>query len=400
VARGGPGGPGSARPGKPGFDLAVIGGGLVGLCLAYEALGAGARVVLFDRGDRGRATDAGAGILAAEAACLTKPDNQPWRELATASARHWRDLVGELGAQGAPDTGFAECGYLLVSYRPGDDQAMEWAARALAEHCGPAATEVPAEQARSMFPVLGPLRRCLWLPQAARVDGRRAAAAVRQAAARRGLEVRAEAVEALSFSGRRALGVRVGGEEVPAGAVAVAGGAWSAELASQLGVSLPVGPQKGQIVHLELPGADTAGWPVVQPVLGHYLVAWPGGRVACGGTVEPAAGFDARPTAGAARELLSECLSVAPGLAQASLLELRAGLRPASADELPVLGRLPGWDNVFVATGHGANGLLMGPYSAKLVAAQALGSSGGHGLVGGQGLLAAFTAQRFGPPRP
>ena len=68
------------------------------------------------------------------------------------------------------------------------------------------------------------------------------------------------------------------------------------------------------------------------------------------------------------RQLFSEMLRLAPGLGDATFVEVRAGLRPVSADDAPVLGVLPGWDNAFVCTGHGANGLLLGPYSARLVA--------------------------------
>ena len=107
----------------------------------------------------------------------------------------------------------------------------------------------------------------------------------------------------------------------------------------------------------------------MQPILNFYLVPWPGGRVACGGTFEPEAGFDVRPTAGGVRDLLRECVAIAPGLAEATFAEVRVGLRPTSADDRPLLGPVPGLGNVHVCTGHGANGLLLGPYSAALVAA-------------------------------
>src|SRR6202034_4371724 len=130
----------------------------------------------------------------------------------------------------------------------------------------------------------------------------------------------------------------------------------------------------GQIIHMQLPATDGPGagdsghWPIVEPVLNHYLVAWPGGRVACGGTYEPEAAFDTRPTIAALEQLLRACLAIAPGLAGASLVDARVGLRPVSADDLPVLGPVPGWDNVHLVTGHGMDGLLLGPYSAALVA--------------------------------
>jgi len=160
----------------------------------------------------------------------------------------------------------------------------------------------------------------------------------------------------------------------------LAGGAWSGTgtgglrtgwlRTGWLGTELPVSPTKGQIVHVVLPGdIQSTGWPIVQPILNFYLVPWPGGRVACGGTFEPEAGFDVRPTAAGVRDLLRECVTIAPGLAHATVLEVRVGLRPTSADDRPLLGPVPGLSNVHVCTGHGANGLLLGPYSAALVAA-------------------------------
>ena len=182
-------------------------------------------------------------------------------------------------------------------------------------------------------------------------------------------------------------GVLTGDGMVATDAVVICGGAWSTPLADELGVSLPVHPLKGQIVHLALPSVDSRGWSIVQPVLGFYLVPWPDGRVACGGTMESGAGYDCRPTADGVHQLLRECLRTAPGLAQATLADVRVGLRPSSVDGRPVLGRVPGWANAFVATGHGAEGLLLGPLSAGLVARQVLGAARGR-----------RTRGRTGPP--
>ena len=88
-----------------------------------------------------------------------------------------------------------------------------------------------------------------------------------------------------------------------------------------------------------------------------------------GATLEPDAGFDARPTAAGCASCSARCCGSPRVSADATFLEIRAGLRPVSADDAPVLGRLPGWENAYVCTGHGANGLLLGPYSAHLVAA-------------------------------
>lgn len=196
---------------------------------------------------------------------------------------------------------------------------------------------------------------------------------------------------------RTVTGVATTRGPVAAGAVAVCGGAWSPSLAEALDVRLPVRPLKGQIVHLSLSSADTRSWTIVQPVLGFYLVPWPDGRVACGGTMEDA-GFDARPTAEGLHQLLREGLRTAPGLRTATVVETRAGLRPSSEDGDPIVGRLPGWENAYVATGHGAEGLLLGPFSARVLADQMLGIEPG-GVAAG---LAErhWAPDRFDPDRP
>jgi D-amino-acid dehydrogenase len=165
-----------------------------------------------------------------------------------------------------------------------------------------------------------------------------------------------------------------GGGDIDCDAVAVTGGAWSAAMGEWLQAPLPVSPTKGQIVHLGDAGS-TESWPIAQPLLTHYLVPWPGGRVACGGTFEAGAGFSSTATAAGLHELLRECLAVAPGLAGATYGETRVGLRPTTDDDRPVIGALPGWHNAWVVTGHGASGLLLGPYSSHLLAQRIMGRS-------------------------
>ena len=97
--------------------------------------------------------------------------------------------------------------------------------------------------------------------------------------------------------------------------------------------------------------------------------------MAAGATRETASGYTVTTTAVGVREVLDEALRVAPGLAAAKLLEVRVGLRPYTADRLPVLGQVPGVDGVLVATGHGPTGLQLGPYSGKLMADMALGQT-------------------------
>jgi D-amino-acid dehydrogenase len=358
------------------FDVVVIGGGLAGLSVAYELIAAGARTLLIDRHDAGRATDAGAGILSPE---TTKNDDDRWFQLLLACGDRYPQLAAELEGAGH-EHGWARSGLLTLALADWDQEAYEWATKlALGRRevrGAPAAdvlSEISPSQARALFPVLGDVTRALFHRGAARVDGRRFSAALAAAATARGLTRRTAAALPLPPEGRRMGGVETDAGQVRCGAVVIAGGAWSAEWADALDVPVGVAPVRGQIVHLQLPDADTSGWPIAQPILGHYLVPWPNGRVAVGATVEPDAGFDARPTAAGMRQLLSWTMRAAPGLADATFVDVRVGLRPGSLDGLPLLGPVPGVDNVFLATGYGADGLLLSPFCGGLVAAAALG---------------------------
>jgi glycine/D-amino acid oxidase-like deaminating enzyme len=359
------------------YDAVIVGGGIVGAATAYELGRTGARTLLVDRSDPGRATGAGAGILSPETA---KRDDPAWTELVLAAGRHYDALVTQLG----PDTGWARCGIVQLATRESDLAAWEW----IAERAS-GATEISADDVHALVPVVGTVVRALYHPRAARVDGRMMCAALRDAAERIGVETRAGSVDEIR-PGSPAK-VFVGGDTIDAAAVVIAGGAWTRRLGDQLGVQLPVSPLRGQIAHLGVAGHDTGAWPIVQQVYGHYMVPWADHRVAVGATVEDV-GFSHDVTAGGVHEIMREALRVMPGLADATMGEVRVGLRPASPDDSPLLGPVPGIANVFVATGHGANGLLLGPISGKLIA----------DLVAGRPRdldLAPFSPARFQEPR-
>ena len=343
------------------YDAIVVGGGIVGTATAYELGRAGARTLLVDRADAGRATDAGAGILSPETA---KRDDPGWIELVLAAGRHYEALLPQLDA----DNGWARCGILQLATRDTDLSAWEW----VAEHAT-GASEISADEAHAMVPVLGKVVRALYHPRAARVDGRSICAALRRGAERHGVEVRHGSVREVHGRAAAASVVIDDGESIDGDAVVIAGGAWTRHIGEQLGVELPVVPLRGQIAHLGVAEHDTGAWPIVQQVYGHYMVPWSDHRVAVGATVEDA-GFSDAVTAGGVGEIMREALRVMPGLASATWGEVRVGLRPTSADDAPLLGPVPGYANVYVATGHGANGLLLGPISGAVMANMVTGT--------------------------
>jgi D-amino-acid dehydrogenase len=371
-------------------DVVIIGGGIVGAAAAYEAQRSGANTVLVDRGDAGAATLAGAGILSPET--TANPDDQ-WYGFAAAAAEHYRQLVPALESDTDTWTGYAECGVLCLALH--EDEIPWYRERLeLAYRRGARVIEMTSDEAVAQFPALRPPAAALHNPAGARVDGRLMAEALRGAAVRAGARLVSASVEALHCDGDRVLEVRTPTERIACATVVVAGGAWSSHFERALGCRLPVGPMKGQIVHLQLDGdarGDTAAWPIVQPVANYYLVPWEDGRIVCGGTLEADAQFDTRTTAMGVYQLLREALRMAPGLRGASLGEVRVGLRPTTPDDMPVLGRIPGWSNAYVATGHGTEGLLLGPYSSRLIVRQIL-----EGDRFDDRVIRPFAAERFG----
>jgi D-amino-acid dehydrogenase len=371
--------------------LIIVGAGITGAACAYTASGLGAQVILIDAERPGRATAAGAGIICPWTAAV---DDPAWYDFGRTAAREYPALIAALADQGEPDVSYRRVGALLLAGTPdAPDQAdaLDQARQRLAARSAGApdmgeVSLLDGGQAQELFPPLRPGVAAVHVPGAARVDGRQLAAALVRAAVRRGATIRTGAATLTCRAGRsgragRVTGVSVDGDLVEADAVVAAAGAWTAGFGEPAGVTVNVVPQRGQIVHIGLDGTDTSRWPVVLPsATGHYLLAFDGSRVVAGATREAGSGYDVRVTPGGLAEVLSNALSVAPGLSQGTLLETRVGLRPVGPDIRPLLGPVRGVDGLVVATGLGATGLTMGPLAGAVAARVALGLAPGVDL--------------------
>ena len=341
-------------------DVVVVGGGIVGAAAAWRAAGLGAKVMLVDGRDAGRATDAGAGIVSPE---TDLRDATPAHVLSSAAKRFYPELIAQLQAEGHTDVGYARCGKLVVART---EEEASWIALYLARLRDPVCAAAPADpatlyeiapaEARDRFPPLGAVTAAFVSEDGARVDGRRLEQALLSAADRRNLTIEHRHVAQLA-------------DLPPSDAVIVAGGAWSSALVPEIDVR----PQRGQILHLGIDDPSCERWPVVSPLAHHYLLAF-AGRVVVGATREDDTGFAPVLTAAGQRQVLNDALTVAPGLANAAVLEWRVGLRPVAARGFPYLGAVPGHDGLYVATGHGPTGLTWGPWSGAAVADLALGT--------------------------
>lgn len=359
------------------LETVVIGAGIVGAAAAFSLTGLGARVTVIDVGLEGRATAAGAGILSPE---TTSHEDPAYQRFALAAGRHVAKVARELGTD---RVGYGEAPLLVVAMDDDDPAVFRGVAERLlapahrdrVEAGAKTLREVEEGEARRLFPPLGRVRGAIMNARAARVDGRLLADGLLAAARERGARSVNAAVRSLRLdegSGGTVL-VRTDGATIRADRIVLAGGAWSCALGQELGLPIPVEPQRGQIVHLRTPqgsGMDataTGDWAMVDGLRGHYMLPWPDGRVTAGATRELGSGAGVILTAAGELEVLREALRVAPGLAPWEIAEWRVGLRPRSPDNLPILGAaLSG--RVVIATGHGAGGLLAGPYSGHVAA--------------------------------
>ena len=351
----------------------VVGAGVFGASTAYHLARAGAEVVLVDRADPGRATAAGAGIVCPWASKLEDPAAYALLE---GGARYYPRLVADLAELGETDLGFSRVGALYV---PDDATELDGVATrvlaraAAAPEVGSVERVTPA-QARELFPPLREDLAGLYVSGGARVNGRLLAAALRRAA----VQLRTREVEGsaeLLLENGHVVGVAVNGRTIEADSVVIAAGAWAAPLLAPAGLSVTVQPQRGQIVHLRLPGTDTRHWPTIQPMNAYYLLAFDDSRVVVGASREFGSGFDHRLTAAGVAGVLNAGLHTAPGLADWTIEEIRIGFRPLADDNRPMIGGVPGVGGLFTGNGLGASGLTMGPWSGLLLAQIALGQA-------------------------
>lgn len=340
-------------------DVAIAGGGVIGGAIALELARAGLRVCVFDRQKPGQeASWASAGIIS------PAPENPGMIvtvELAKRSAALYPEFVAQVEEISGQSTGFRRKGTLEALFSR-DAKAELSTIIALHHGLGLKAEPLRAEDARELEPALSDeIEAAVLRPEEASVDNRLLTAAIFEAAQRSGAEIfPASHVRGIWRDGARCRGLLLENEKVEAQWTVIAAGCFSAMIE---GVSAyaPVKPAKGQMIALRADDLE------IERVLWSekiYLVPRNDGRILAGATVEYV-GFDKRVTAGGIEKVLAGAIELAHGLKDARIEETWAGLRPDSADHLPILGPTD-LDGLVMATGHFRSGILLTPVTARL----------------------------------
>lgn len=347
-------------------DVLIIGGGVIGLSIAREMHKSGVgQITVADKGRAGReASWAAAGMLAPQAEADRIDD---FYRFCSESRDLYPEFAEELKGETGVDIELDRSGTLYLALTDHDVgetfRRFEWQRTA-----GLDVERLNDAECRSFEPAVSDgIREGLFFPNDWQVENRKLLAALIEFARLNSVEIiENAAVKNLIADGRRIVGAEsVDGKTISAGHVILATGAWTSLI--KIGeVSLPVEvkPIRGQMICFKQ--SERRFRRVVYSPRG-YIVPRADGRILAGATVEDA-GFDTATTDEGIDALRKAALEIAPSLANLGIAEKWAGLRPFAADGLPVIGRLSQAENLYVATAHYRNGILLAPLTAKLVA--------------------------------
>lgn len=346
----------------PSPDVIIIGAGIIGCASAHALASAGARVQVIDTRRVGQgASQASAGVLAPY---IEGHESSELRALGRRSLDLFDDFIARVSADSGLTIQYDRSGTLEVAFE--EEALARYGATASAlEREGLDAQVLDADGVRQMEPLASTdARGGLLIGIHGFVGVAELTEALATAAVRAGAQFRlGTCVTAIrEAEGRPTVETESG--TFAADHVVLAAGSWTGQIAIPPLASAPIKPIRGQLLHL--------AWPTTQP-LGRvlwsadcYIVPWQNGRVLVGATVEDV-GFDERATTAGVRDLLEAACTLVPHLWQASFAEVRVGLRPASPDSLPVIGRSGAVPGLIYATGHYRNGVLLAPLTAALV---------------------------------
>jgi len=343
-------------------SVIVVGAGIVGCAIARELAVRGvACTVIDDRPVGGGATRASAGMLAPY---VEAHERGPLLELAVRSLDLYDDWIAAVRLESAIDVEYRRIGTLEVALDSAHAAGLKRrrSPRPRPRQVGVEMQWLEPAAVKSAHPALGAIASALFTPTHGYVAAPQLATALAVAAERKGTILRRARVQRIVHHGST-VRVSTTGGDCEATTVVIAAGAWGNRIE---GVRIPpLRPVRGQLLHLEWRGPHPPSTIIWGPDC--YIVPRLDGTLLVGATVEEA-GFDERTTAGGVRDLLNATCELLPGARSATFLEARAGLRPATPDQLPVLGPDPDAPAIVHASGHYRNGVLLAPLTATLMA--------------------------------
>jgi len=375
------------------YDVLIVGAGVVGCSIAYHLGKFGLRVALVERGEiAGESSLAGAGILAPLNVASETHDAQqasPFLQFCLAGLDYYRDLDQQLKQETGIDISLVKVPLLRPAFSEQDATALQ-AMLAWQQQFLQGLEWVNGESARKIEPLLSPeVQGVLVSPYEYNVNVPRVTLVYARGALMQGVHIfTGRSVNSLLLQGQRIVGVETDQGQIYAEHVVLAAGAWTAKWHTKT-VSPVIFPVKGQMLALQAP----LGLPL-RHTLSHgrlsYLVPKADGSIYVGATSEHV-GFSKTVNAAGMATLLNAVVEIAPRLLEGGFERTWTGLRPGSADGLPLLGASRSRPGLWLASGHFRTGALQGPLTGHILAELIQGRAAPFGLD-----LGAFDPDRFG----
>ena len=353
-------------------DVVVVGAGVIGSSVAYYLSCEGAKVIVLEQEAIGRGCSAhGTGFISLLG---TEFSPGPSFLVGLESYRMFPDLVARLEQETGMDLFYQRRPSLRLVLDEDEERLindlMAWQQEFVSMRW------IDGDEVRKLEPRLTSDIQCaVYEDESTQLNGYRLTLALAQAAEAHGAEVRLLRAVGLETHQDRVRGVRTTEGDLHCGTVVLATGAWSADCGPWLNFPVPVRPMKGERLLLEYDGAPL---PVLisSPKRGHMIslldgllsVGSTGGRDYDQKDLFLGVDFDRRPSEAARVELLQRAIDVFPALKDAQVVQHLAGSRPLSADGMPLIGPVPGWQGVMLATGHGTKGIHLAPITGKVIA--------------------------------
>ncbi len=346
-------------------DVVIIGAGAIGCAIAYFLSKEGVKTVVIERDSISSHASGCAPGLLYPLGGVAAEFKEAMFPLTTLSFQMHRELYQQLTAEAGIDYHFRQSDLLKLAFTGAEAQEFRDEAEALQEH-GFAVCWLDRGAVRQRESRIGPqVIGAVCYQEMAEVDSYRYVLALAQAAETYGAEIRYGQFCGLKRKGAKLTAIQLSSGEIACNIAVLAMGPWTSSASSLLGIAIPVKPDKGQTLNIRASGNtfnDLIGW-------GNYYTSTTrhDGLIYYGATHEDA-GFDEQPTAEGRDTLITGLVQVVPSLAEAQVVLQTACLRPMTADKLPIIGGVPGWEGVYLATGHWTKGILLSPVTARIIA--------------------------------
>jgi glycine oxidase len=221
------------------------------------------------------------------------------------------------------------------------------------------------DEARQLEPTLGPdIHAAIHAPEESQINASQVVKAFSQAARNLGAKIYSHTrVTGIHRNNTKVTKVQTDRDEIACGSLVIATGAWTACYEQWFNTTIPVRPLQGQILSLKQPSI-----PLQHIIFGNAIYLVPRGSSIIVGATKEETGFDMQVTYEGISWLHEMAVKLLPSLKESSIERTWAGLRPKTLDSQPILGPLPNWRNVILATGHNSVGIILSVITGQTIA--------------------------------